>query len=83
MPAPPTLKELQVEVRELLRAAAVFPPPAIVRRLQHRILSRVDDELDGTDHPRLYVLEIAGTVPRVKIGVSTTPGHVSDSTSRI
>lgn len=85
MPAPPTLKELQAEVRELLCAAAVFPLPAVVRRLQLRVLSRVDDELENADRPRLYVLEIAGAVPRVKIGVSTNPRtrvrqHVTEMT---
>ncbi|MPY61961.1 hypothetical protein [Streptomyces spongiae] len=52
---------------------------------RHRVLSRVVDELEGADRPRLYVLEIAGAVPRVKIGVSTHPRtrvqqHVTEMT---
>lgn len=85
VPASPTLQELQAEVRELLRAGAVFPLPSVVRRLQHRVLSRVDEELGGAGRPRLYVLEIAGAVPRVKIGISSNPRarvrqHVTEMT---
>jgi len=69
-PARPSFLRLKEEARATLLAGAPEPLPRPVIRLQRRLLDRVRDELldtGGVGH-RLYVLEIAGPTPRVKIG---------------
>ncbi|MEU3904187.1 hypothetical protein AB0F20_10245 [Streptomyces goshikiensis] len=75
LPAPrpserPSFLRLQEEARAILLAGAPAPLPQTAVRLQRRIRSRIGDELltTGPAGPRLYVLEIAGPNPRVKIG---------------
>ena len=73
-PAPPPARlsflRLQERARALLLAGTAVPLPPPVVRLQQRLRVRVRDELLDTDAAghRLYVLDIAGPNPRVKIG---------------
>ncbi|MGW4025742.1 MULTISPECIES: GIY-YIG nuclease family protein [unclassified Streptomyces] len=69
-PGRPSFLRLQAEARAILLAGAAVPLPQPVVRLQRRLRDRVRDELldTGAVGHRLYVLEIAGPNPRVKIG---------------
>ncbi|MDQ0935137.1 hypothetical protein QFZ49_005108 [Streptomyces turgidiscabies] len=51
----PSFEQMQAEAREILRNGA-FPLPPLVRRLQDRALSVVDDQMLATDGDsyRLY-----------------------------
>lgn len=74
VPALPSFQQTKEEARAILLAGAGEPLPWEVRRHQERVLGRVHDVLAGTgEGQRLYVLEIAGPVPRVKIGRSNHP----------
>jgi hypothetical protein len=84
--APPSFEQTKQEAREILLAGAEYPLPPTVLRHQDRVLERVYNLLadTGTGCHRLYVLEIAGPIPRVKIGRSNDPrgrirGHVATS----
>ncbi|SCE34320.1 hypothetical protein GA0115237_111986 [Streptomyces sp. ScaeMP-6W] len=70
--ARPSFLRLQAEARPILLGGAALPLPRPVIRLQQRLLRRLGDELmdSGALGHRLYVLEIAGPTPRVKIGRS-------------
>ncbi|MFF4205716.1 hypothetical protein ACFYZ8_34270 [Streptomyces sp. NPDC001668] len=73
-PALPSFEQTKEEAREILLAGATAPLPWKVRRHQDRVLDRVHDALAGAGKgQRLYVLEIAGPIPRVKIGRSNDP----------
>jgi hypothetical protein len=73
-PAGPSFDQTKEEARAILLAGAGAPLPSSVRLHQERVLDRVHDVLAGSGiGQRLYVLEIAGPVPRVKIGRSNHP----------
>lgn len=73
-PAGPSFEQTKEEAREILLAGAGHPLPSIVRLHQERVLDRVHDFLTSTGKgQRLYVLEVAGPIPRVKIGRSNNP----------
>jgi hypothetical protein len=85
VPAAPSFQQTRQDAMDVLLAGAEAPLPHSVRRHQARVLSRVGDDLlaTGATNQRLYVLEIAGPVPRVKIGRSNAPWvrirqHVTD-----
>lgn len=69
-PARPSFLRLQEEARAILLAGAPAPLPQPVIRLQRLLRDRISGELldTGAVGHRLYVLEIAGPNPRVKIG---------------
>ncbi|MFF7656798.1 hypothetical protein ACFZCY_44615 [Streptomyces sp. NPDC007983] len=62
-------------VRRLMRNAGDGPLPALALRVQDRARERVRDFLseDGFREHRLYVLEVAGSHPHIKIGYSADP----------
>ncbi|MDX2407357.1 GIY-YIG nuclease family protein [Streptomyces microflavus] len=69
-PAHPSFLRLQERARAILLASAAAPLPQPVLQLQRQLRDRVFDELldTGAARHRLYVLEIAGPNPRIKIG---------------
>ncbi|MFF7543341.1 hypothetical protein ACFZCU_06855 [Streptomyces canus] len=71
----PTFQQTQQEARAALLAGAEAPLSPMIRRHQERVLSRVCNVLvsTGIRCQRLYVLEVAGPIPRVKIGRSNDP----------
>jgi hypothetical protein len=70
----PTFEQTKEEAREILLAGAGAPLPSKVRLHQERVLDGIHDVLARTGKgQRLYVLEIAGTIPRIKIGRSNNP----------
>lgn len=74
IPTPLPFQQTKEEAEAILLSGAGAPMPSAVRRHQQRVLTRVRDVLasTGTGH-RLYVLEIAGPIPRIKIGRSNDP----------
>lgn len=88
IPAPPTFQQTKEEAEAILLSGAGAPLPPAVRGHQHRVLTRVRDFLTrtGIKGHRLYVLEIAGPIPRIKIGRSNNPrarirDHVNEMNS--
>lgn len=87
VPASPSFEETKEEARAILLAGAELPLPSAVQRHQERVLDRVYNVLASTgEGQRLYVLEKAGLIPRVKIGRSNDPWarirhHVSEMNS--
>ncbi|WP_406364413.1 hypothetical protein [Streptomyces sp. NBC_00645] len=84
----PSFEETKEEAKTILMAGADTPLPHAVVRHQQRVFARIDRDLAATEprSHRLYVLEIAGPIPRVKIGRSEDPrvrirGHVSEMNS--
>ncbi|MER6149327.1 GIY-YIG nuclease family protein [Streptomyces hirsutus] len=75
IPAQPPFQQTKKEAEAILLAGAEAPLPLAVRRHQQKVLTRVRDVLasTGAEGHRLYVLEIAGPIPRIKIGRSSDP----------
>lgn len=72
---PPLFQQTKDEAEAILLSGAGVPLSSAVRHHQRRVLTRVRDVLasTGTKGHRLYVLEIAGPIPRIKIGRSKDP----------
>ncbi|WP_055527418.1 hypothetical protein [Streptomyces graminilatus] len=87
VPVSPSFEETKKEARAILLAGAELPLPAAVQRHQERVLDGLYNALASTgEGQRLYVLEKAGPIPRVKIGRSNDPWkrirhHVSEMNS--
>lgn len=74
VPALPSFQQTKAEAKAILLAGADAPLPSAVRRHQERVLTRLRDALTNTGKGhRLYVLEVAGPISRVKIGRSNGP----------
>lgn len=79
-PPPPSQRSVIIKkprslARRLMQEAGSVPLPVFALRIQDRARATANDFLreHGYREHRLYVLEIAGHTPRIKIGYSSAP----------